>query len=254
MQYQPLAQEVFAYFLVFCRLGAALLTLPGIGEQYIPVRIRLLFALGLTLVMGPVLADRLPALPERVTSLLIMIGGEVLVGLAIGLLARLLITALAWGGTIISFLSGFSAAQIFNPLLADQGSLTAVLLSLGGLVMIYATGSHHLMFYAIADSYQVFVPGAFPEVGPIADNFARLVSESFVMAMQFSTPFIVFGIVFYTGMGLLARLQPQMPVFFVALPLQITISLIIVMLTLPTIMMWFLDRFEATLASFFVPS
>lgn len=98
MQYQPLAQEVFAYFLVFCRLGAALVALPGVGEQYVPVRIRLLFAIALTFVMGPVLADRLPDLPDKVSGLLLLIGGEVFYGLAIGLLARLLITALVWGG------------------------------------------------------------------------------------------------------------------------------------------------------------
>lgn len=158
------------------------------------------------------------------------------------------------GGTIISFLSGFSAAQIFNPLLADQGSLTAVLLSLGGVLMIYATGTHHLMFYAIADSYQVFTPGVAPDFGAVADSFALLVAQSFVLAMQFATPFVIFGIVFYTGIGLLARLQPQMPVFFVALPLQITMALIILMLTVSTIMLWFIDRFQATLATFFVPS
>ena len=74
------------------------------------------------------------------------------------------------------------------------------------------------------------------------------------MAMQFATPFIVFAIVFYTGMGLLARLQPQMPVFFVALPLQILIALVIFALVIPTILLWFLDRFEASLSFFFVAS
>jgi flagellar biosynthetic protein FliR len=161
---------------------------------------------------------------------------------------------LAWGGTVISFLSGFSAAQVFNPMLADQGTLPAVLLSLGGLLLIYATDTHHLMFFAIADSYTLFVPGVAPVFGEFADTFATLMSKSFMMAMQFATPFIVFAIVFYTGMGLLARLQPQMPVFFVALPLQILIALVIFSLVIPTMLLWFIDRFEASLSFFFVAS
>ena len=93
-----------------------------------------------------------------------------------------------------------------------------------------------------------------PSFGETAESFARLLAKSFVMAIQFATPFIVFAIVFYTGMGLLARLQPQMPVFFVALPMQIMISLVIMALVLPAILLWFIDSFEASLNFFFVPN
>jgi len=254
VQFAPLAQEVFIYFLVFCRVGSAFVTLPGVGEAFVNVRIRLLFAIAVSLVMAPALADTLPELPVTVSRLFLLIGGEVFYGFVIGLMARFLVTALAWGGTVISFLSGFSAAQIFNPLLADQGSLSAVVLSLGGLLLIYATDSHHLMFYAIADSYRLFVPGSVPAFGPVADSFARLLANSFFLAMQLATPFIVFAIVFYTGIGLMARLQPTLPIFFVALPLQITAALFILVLTISTLLLWFLDRFEASLSVFFVPS
>ena len=254
MFYQPLSTEVFTYLVVFSRLGSTLVVLPGVGEQYVPARVRLLFALMLTVLLTPVVANRIPELPEQLSDLFLLLGSEIFIGFAIGFIARFLITALAWGGTIISFLSGFSAAQVFNPMLADQGTLPAVLLSLGGLLLIYATDTHHLMFFAIADSYTLFVPGVAPVFGEFADTFATLLSQSFMMAMQFATPFIVFAIVFYTGMGLLARLQPQMPVFFVALPLQILIALVIFSLVIPTMLLWFLDRFEASLSFFFVAS
>ena len=252
MFYQPVAAEVFAYLFVFSRLGGALLVLPGVGEQYISTRVRLLFALAFTVVLTPVLLDRLPAMPETTSDLFLLISSEIFYGLVIGLMVRFLVTALAWAGTVISFLSGLSAAQVFNPLLAEQGTLPAVILTLGGVLLIYATDTHHLMFSAIADSYNLFVPGAMPSFGETAESFARLLAKSFVMAIQFATPFIVFAIVFYTGMGLLARLQPQMPVFFVALPMQIMISLVILTLVLPAILLWFIDRFEASLNFFFV--
>ena len=252
MFYEPLAAEVFAYLFVFARVGAALVVLPGVGEQYILMKFRLLFGLMLTIVMTPLVLDRLPSLPDQVSDLFALLFGEILIGFAIGLIARFLVTALSWGGTVISFLSGFSAAQVFNPMLADQGTLPAVLLSLGGLLVIYATNTHHLMFFAISDSYNLFQPGVAPIYGEFAETFGRLLSKSFILAMQFATPFIVFAIVFYTGMGLLARLQPQMPVFFVALPLQILISLIIMSLVGPTTLLWFIDSFEASLNLFFV--
>jgi len=254
MFYQPLAAEVFAYFLVFTRLGAAMVVLPGVGEQYVSKRIRLLFAFAFTVVVTPFVLKRLPLLPQEVSQLFLLVFSEAFIGFAIGMMARFLITALSWGGTIISFLSGFSAAQVFNPMLADQGTLPAVLLSLGGLLLIYATNMHHLMFFAISDSYSLFYPGVPPIFGEFADTFATLLGKSFILAMQFATPFIVFAIVFYTGMGLLARLQPQMPVFFVALPLQILISLVIFLLVISSTMLWFLDQFEASLSFIFMPN
>ena len=254
MFYQPLAAEVFAYLIVFSRLGAALLILPGIGEAFVSTRIRLLFAISITFVMTPPLLNILPAIPSKLSELFFLVASEIFFGFVIGAIARFLITSLSWGGTIISFLSGFSAAQVFNPMLQDQGTLPAVLLSLGGLLLIYATDTHHLMFFAIANSYELFVPGVVPIMGEFAETFTTLLSKSFVLAMQFSTPFIVFAIVFYMGIGLLARLQPQMPVFFVALPLQIVIALVIMSIVIPTSLMWFVESFGSSLSFFFVSS
>ncbi len=121
MLYQPLSAEVFTYLVVFSRLGSTLVVLPGVGEQYVTARVRLLFALGLTVLLTPVVGNRIPELPEQLSGLFFLLGSEIFIGFAIGMIARYLITALAWGGTIISFLSGFSAAQVFNPMLADKG-------------------------------------------------------------------------------------------------------------------------------------
>ena len=76
MFYQPLSAEVFAYFLVFTRLGATLVVLPGIGEQYISMRVRLLFAFGLTAVITPVVTERLPALPSDESGLFILVAAR----------------------------------------------------------------------------------------------------------------------------------------------------------------------------------
>src|SRR3546814_340340 len=118
--------EAFAYFLVFARVGSAMVVLPGIGEAYISPRFRLLLALVVTVVMVPVLAPHLPDLPAQPATLLLLVGGEILVGLFLGTIARVLISALVTAGTVISFLTGFANALLFNPMLADQGALLAI--------------------------------------------------------------------------------------------------------------------------------
>ncbi len=248
-----LPQEIFAYLLVFCRVGAAMTVLPGVGEAFVSPRFRLLLALVIAVVMTPPLADRLPGLPSTPLELALLIAGEMVYGFFIGTVARFLISALVMAGTIISFLSGFSAAQLFNPMLADQGALSAVFLSLAGLLIVFATDTHHLLFRAIAESYDLFVPGRAPDLADMADMLSQVMARSFTLAMQLAAPFIVVAVMFYTGLGLIARLMPQMPVFFVILPLQIVFGLFILFLSVTGILMWFLDRFEGSLTTFFVP-
>ena len=250
---QLLPDEIFRYLLVFARVGTAMVILPGIGEVFISMRFRLLLGLTITFIMTPPVASLLPPLPATVSEMFIVVGGEMIYGAFIGTFARFLVTALAMGGTYISFLSGFAAAQLFNPLLGSQGALTAAFLSLTGMLLIFATDTHHVMFMAIADSYTFFTPGSVPEFGDMANVFAQLLSKSFVLAIQIASPFIVIALVFYTGLGLMARLMPQMPVFFVALPLQILLGLFVLMLTVAAILTWFIDYFQDQMSNFAAP-
>lgn len=248
-----LPAEIFSYFLVFVRLGATLVVMPGFGETYVSPRIRLLAALAITVLLTPVLTDRLPALPASPLSLFLLIGGELLIGLFIGTVARLLMSALATGGAMLAFLSGLANAQLFNPMLSDQSALPAVFLSILGLLLIFATDTHHMMLMALLDGYMVFPPGDFPAFGDFADTLGRLLAESFRVGLQVASPFLMFGLVFYTGMGLMARLMLQMPIFFVALPAQILLGLFLMMATFPASLLWFLNYYQTTFSRLLLP-
>jgi flagellar biosynthetic protein FliR len=248
-----LPAEIFAYLLVFSRIGATMMVLPGFGETYVSPRIRLLLGLTVAALITPVLSDRLPELPTAPVTLALLVGGEILVGFFIGTVARVLISALAAGGAMLAFLSGLSNALLFNPLLSDQGALPSVFLSLLGLVMIFVTNTHHMMLMALLDGYTLFAPGAVPAFGDFADVIARVLADSFRLGLQIAMPFIMFGIVFYTGMGLLARLIAQMPIFFVALPAQIMLGLFLMMATFPAAVLWFLNHFQSNFTRLFLP-
>ncbi len=213
--------EIFGYGLVFARIGSAMLLLPG-----------------------------LPASPIRLT---VIIGSEIIIGVFIGTVARLMITALATAGTVMSVMGGFGFASLFNPLLPDQGAFTAVFLTLMGVLLIFATNTHHQMLMAMVDSYTMFAPGAPPMFEDISDAVARLVTSSFRLGIQVASPFIVVGTIFYLGLGLLARLMPQFQVFFIGLPLQIMLGLTMLSVTLSAGILWFLDAFETSMMTFFDP-
>jgi flagellar biosynthetic protein FliR len=122
-----------------------------------------------------------------------------------------------------------------------------------GVFLIFASNLHHLMLMAVIDSYSLFVPGAPLPVGDFSDVAARIASKSFLLAMQISAPFIVMGMLFYLGMGLLARLMPQVQIFFIAMPVQIFLGFTVMAMTLSASMMWFLGAFQNTFQSILFP-
>ncbi len=251
---QWLSAQAFAAFLVFTRLGTALSLMPGFSEHYVPVRFRLLLAAAMTFVVLPVVQSALPAIPRNVPGLLLLLGGEVGVGLFLGFVARMTFNALQTAGTIISMQTGLSAAVAFNPATASEGALMASLLAAVALVVIFVSDLHHLMLRAIVDSYTLFPPGQAIPIGDFADAMTRLLSSTFSLGLRMSAPFIVFGAIFFLGLGVLARLMPQMQVFFVSQPLQILLGLLIFAGTLIAGVTVFVGSFEDAMAIFIAPT
>ena len=245
-----LTTDAFAVGLVFARLGSAVMLMPGFAESYVSARIRLMIALELTIVVTPVVSVHLPPMPTNLISAAILVGGEIVIGIFMGSLMRLMVSALHVAGVIIGFQTSLSNATFFDPSSSQQGALIAAFFNILGVFMIFVTDLHHLMLMAVADSYTLFKPGGTLQFGDFSQTIVRLLSESFALGLQLAAPFIVVGTVFYAGLGLLGRLMPQVQVFFIAVPLQIMIAFVVMAMTLSVSMFWFLARFEDTLLRF----
>lgn len=247
-----LATDLYLLVLVFARLGSALMVMPGFGELTIPSRVRLGLAMTLTFVLYPLVVDTIPEPPKGLYGLVILLIGEILIGLAFGLIARLLVSGLQIGGTIIAFNIGLGAAQLFDPNAGQQTAITGAFLTTLGITLLFTTNMHHLMLVALVDSYQLFTPGAAPPIGDFSNMATRLVAQSFRIGFQIALPMVIVGTVIYIAMGLMARLMPQIQVFFIALPVQIIVGFSILSITLGAAMMMFLDAFETSMGGFLV--
>jgi flagellar biosynthetic protein FliR len=235
---------VFAAAMVFARLGAILMLLPGIGETSIPPRIRLAFALAFSLVVAPVITPQLPPAPDSLVAASGLIIMEVVIGLMIGAASRFLLMAGAVAGQIIGYQTGLAMAQSFDPTQGQSGALTAQFLNLLFMVLIFATNLHHLLLQAAAGSYQLMPAGDVPMWGDAALWALGLFADSFMLAIQISAPLVAFGLVFYLGLGVLSRLMPQAQIFFIAMPLNILIGFAILAMTLGTASLVWLSRAE----------
>ncbi|MBX6320968.1 MAG: flagellar type III secretion system protein FliR [Rhodospirillaceae bacterium] len=251
---QLVSGSVFAFLAVFARIGSTLMLLPGFGEAYVAPRIRLGLALVLSFTLMPVVGGSVPAMPDSVWRLLLVLGNEIGIGLFLGTLARLMLLALNVAGTIIAFQTSLANALANDPTSAQQASISATFLMALGVLLIFASNLHYLMFRAMVDSYAVFPPGTLPIIGDMADLVTRTVSASFMLAVQIAAPFLVIGLVFYLGLGLLARLMPQVQVFFIAMPAQILVGFVLLLLGTSAAMLWFLDHFEGVLQPFVLRS
>lgn len=244
-----LTLNAFAFLLVFARLGAALTVMPGFGEVTISPRVRLVFALALTVVLLPVVGTVLPDLPESPISLVLLIASEIFIGLVIGLSARIMLGALQVAGTVIAYHTGMAAAMLFDPAQGQQSAIMGAFLSTLGVTLLFLTGMHHVVLTGLADSYAVFQPGAALPFGDVADMAANLVSKSFRVGMTIAMPVVVVTMLVYVSMGLIARLMPQIHIFFLALPVQIALGLSVMALTLSAGMLFFLEQYEAVFTS-----
>ncbi len=243
------AQDIFVYLLIFARIGSALMILPAFGEPYVPPRFRLILAVAITFLAAPVLGVRFPELPDSPWALFLLLGSEIVTGLFLGTIGIVLIGILHVAGTIISYQASLSNGFVFDPAVSQQGSLPSMLLTTLGVLLILVANLHHVMLRALVQSYTMFAPGALPMIGDMSQSISQLVARAFMIGVQLSGPFIVVGLVFYLGVGLLARLMPQVQVFFIAMPLQIMIGLASIAIVLPMIMLWWLDTFRDNFAS-----
>lgn len=250
---QFLVTELFAFLMVFARLGSVMMLLPGIGEAYVSARARLLLALTMSLVLTPAVQAFMPPIPGSPLGLTVLLAAEITIGVFLGLLSRILISAMHTAGMIIAFQSGLAAAMMFDMNQGTQGSPFGNLLSLGAVMLLFALNLHHVMIMGVADSYTLFTPGNFPPMDDFALMAARIVSSAFLIAVMFASPHIVVGLLVYLAGGLMSRLMPAMQVFFILMPAQILASVFILMVSVSSGMLMYMTFFEDTLTSFLLP-
>ena len=244
------AQEIYAGALIFARLGALVMTIPGIGDPTVPPRIRLAFALVLTIMLVPVISPALPAVPGAVSAMGGAVIKEILIGLLIGTILRLFLTSLATAGEIVSIQTTLSFAQTSAPGIAPGSTTLGTFLGLLGLVLIMTTDLHHLFIAAIVKSYTIF---PFTKPVPVVDAgqlAVQTVSASFKMGLQLAAPVAVFALIFNVAVGMVGRVMPQFQVYFVASPLMVIFGLSIFAFSLGLIGLVWVDGYRVLLGRF----
>src|ERR1700743_3457614 len=240
---------ILTYMLVFARVGSMVMLLPAIGEMGVPSRVRLVLALAIAFALTPQVQSAYPAVQTE-TTMAIMILQEVTAGVLVGAMARIIMSALQVAGFLIATQTGLAYAQTIDPTQNTQGAVVGNFMTLLGTTLIFLTNLHHLAIGAIAGSYRMLPPGGHLPTGDMAQLVIQLTSSSFALGFQLAAPFLVFGFALYAGLGVLARLMPQLQIFFVAVPLNIMCGFLIMLALLGSLMTVFLTYYANSLAIF----
>ena len=245
-----LSTSVFVFLAIFARVGAMIMVLPGFDSSSVPPRIRLMIALALSYVLWPLLENSFPAVPATSLGMACYILWEIVIGLAVGLTVRVFFSALQVAGTLIAFQSGLAFAQNFDPTQDAQGVITGSFLSVLAVTLLFVTDMHHVMIAAAQDSYTLFHPSHALPLGNFSAFMVEAVSRSFLVGLQMAMPVMAAGFIVYVATGILAKLIPQVQVFFVVMPANILIGFAVMTLVLSAMLIWFMDQFGQHLQQF----
>jgi flagellar biosynthetic protein FliR len=212
---EPLTEDIFVLFLLFCRIGGCVMFAPGLSSLRIPVQIRLFVTLGITAALSPVLV---PELSETVHNTspnqrVFMIFTETLIGSAIGLMARFFLMALQFAATAISNFIGLAGIPGIPLEDADTGSPLATLVSSAAVVLIMTMGLHIEMLKGVIDSYNVIPIGQQLPVSALTSNLVKAVAETWLLALRLCGPFLLYGVVVNFALGLGNRFAQQISVY-----------------------------------------
>jgi flagellar biosynthetic protein FliR len=236
----------FQLFLVCtARVAGFIGAIPVYFSNQTPARIKVSLVFTISLLLFPILSPALPEISFNPISFLLLTVNETLLGLLLGLMARLVFTTVEFGGTIIGYQMGFAAANVFDPQHQNQVSLISQFQNVFAILIFLALDGHHIFLKTAARSYQLLPPGNLNLSGEAVPYLMELTSRMFSLAVQFSAPVLVVLLLSGLILGILARVFPQLNVFLLSFPLNIGISFIVIALTLDMVSSLLRREFDA---------
>lgn len=231
------------FLLALTRILAMIIHVPALGGQTIPNQVRLGLGIFLTIIILP--WQPLPANAETIAfvSFAIKIAQEILIGTLSGFAAALTFGSLQIAGETMSFGSGFSSGRILNPASGESGSAMDQLFVMVAMLLFLVISGHHVFLMGLARSFTL-IPINSPLPDFSADRLLLMFAQLVTVGIQIALP--VMGALLLTDLtlGLLARVAPQVQVFFLGLPLKIGVGLIVLGLTFATALPFISDLFR----------
>lgn len=242
---------ILALFLAFCRTGACIMVLPGFGSARVPANIRLLVAIAVSIAVLPLLWDVIYPRASSPGPLYIgLIASETAIGVVYGLIARLYTLGMQYAGAILTMSIGFTAPGGTDVLEDTSENQLTSLLSFSALLMLFMLDFHHVVFRALVESYAATPLGDVIDPQKMLITLTDTLRATTDLMLRLASPFLIYGLMFNVGIGLINKLAPQIPVFFISTPFLLAGGLFLLYLSIAAFIRQFADGFAVVFLSF----
>jgi len=207
------------------RISTLIIMLPVLGHQLVPTQVKVGLIVLLTVLIFPLVADKVTAIPLKPVAFAAAALHEILVAAAMALFAQLIFAAVQFAGQLMSFQMGMTVANVFDPVTHSQQSVISQLAVTLAMLLWISVGAHHIFITSLIESFTLFPvqqPFYFPALMALTDAAATM----FLLALKISAPIMILLTLVYVALGLLSRAVPQIQVFFVSFPLTVGLGLL----------------------------
>lgn len=225
--------NINSFILIFVRVASMLWSIPVLGAKNVPKGFKIGLGFFITLILLHIvnIDDRI--MPDDISSLIMAIGGEFLIGFIIGLLGKLIFTAVDIAGEIMGIQMGFAIVNVIDPQTNAQVPIVAQFQSLLCALIFLSINAHHYFLAAIAESFSILPPLRFALSGELLNGIIKFTGEIFVISIKIGAPVMVALLITNIALSIVSKTMPQMNLMAVGFPITITAGLIIMSLSLP---------------------
>ncbi len=203
---------VLVFSLVLTRVSGLITSAPIAGTQQVPIQVRVLLVMALALLITPSQWTINPPEPKNLVDYALLLGGELLVGLILGLGLQFLFSGVQLAGLMISQTSGLTLADAFNPELNTEIPLFSQLMHLVAVVIFVCLGGQRELMAALLSTFRELPLGSVATIPSAGDLLLQLMSESFTLGIKIAAPCVVAILLTTLVMGLISRTLPQLNV------------------------------------------
>lgn len=252
MEIPLLPIDQFQTFLVVCaRVSGFIAAIPVLISAQTPGRVKTSLVLVSSLMLFPVMAKSVGQMSFAPLPFFLLILSELLLGLLLALVTRLIFTAVEFGATVIGFQMGFASANVYDPQSERQVELLSQFQNVFAILIFLAIDGHHIFIRTAVLSYELLPPGKFDIAGEAIPFLMQLASHMFTIGVQFSAPLLAVLLFSSLILGILARVFPQLNVFLLSFPLNIGIGFVVIALTLNMVSTLIRREFDTLAERFF---
>ncbi|MCF8031216.1 MAG: flagellar biosynthetic protein FliR [Desulfohalobiaceae bacterium] len=202
--------------------------MPVFSGSQSPVKVRAGLAFMLAVLIFPVVRTHVPQGTLEPIGLMLLMVQETLFGVLLGFIARLILIAIQFGGTVIGYQMGFAQANILDPQSQQQVPLMGQFLNVVAILVFLAVDGHHIFLQALVRSYEVLPPGGLDFSGRTMPYVMELTGDMFVLGLKLVAPVMVVLVLTMFALGIMSRLMPQLNVLMLSFPLKIGLGIFLI--------------------------